>query len=165
MPAKQVYIALGSNLGDKKQNLHRALVRMQDEEVHVVKYSSIYETEPQDVRDQPWFLNMVAECETRYFPSQLLAVLQRIERQMGRLRAGVPPRGPRPIDLDILMFGRMKIKTPKLELPHPRMLGRRFVLEPLLEIAPGLRHPATGVELAAALTALKNQLVKKIGPL
>jgi 2-amino-4-hydroxy-6-hydroxymethyldihydropteridine diphosphokinase len=165
MPAKQVYIALGSNLGDKKQNLQRALVRMEDEEVHVVKYSSIYETEPQDVRDQPWFLNMVAECESRYFPLQLLAVLQRVERQMGRVRAGVAPRGPRSIDLDILMFGGTKMKTPKLELPHPRMLGRRFVLEPLLEIAPRLRYPATDVNLAAALQEVKDQVVRKVGQL
>jgi 2-amino-4-hydroxy-6-hydroxymethyldihydropteridine diphosphokinase len=165
MPAKQFYLALGSNIGDKKGNLQRALVRLQHEQIHVFKYSSIYETEPQDVRDQPWFLNMVAECESHYFPLQLLSVLQRIEHQMGRVRNGIPPRGPRPIDLDILLFGGVNMKTPELELPHPRMLGRRFVLEPLLEIAPQLRYPETGINLAAALQGVKDQVVKNIGRL
>jgi 2-amino-4-hydroxy-6-hydroxymethyldihydropteridine diphosphokinase len=163
MLPKRLYIALGSNLGDKKQNLQRALARMEDEEVHVVKYSSIYETEPQDVRDQPWFLNMVAECESRYFPLQLLAVLQRIEREMGRVRVSVSRRGPRPIDLDILLFGGVQMKTQKLELPHPRMLSRKFVLEPLLEIAPQLRDPVSGASLATALKGVRGQVVKKVG--
>jgi 2-amino-4-hydroxy-6-hydroxymethyldihydropteridine diphosphokinase len=163
MLAQPVYIALGSNLGDKRHNLERALVWLENEKVRVVRHSSIYETEPQDVPNQPWFLNMVVECETRYFPLQLLSVLQRIERQMGRVRSGASLRGPRSIDLDILLFGGVRMKTPKLEVPHPRMLGRRFVLEPLLEIAPHLRYPATGVDLVTALREVRNQVVRRTG--
>ncbi len=156
MQAKKVYLSLGSNLGDRKQNLEQAIAALERENIRLKARSSIYETEPRDVTDQPWFLNMVIECETECFPVQLLAVLQKIEREMGRVRRGAPPRGPRIIDIDILLFGTVTMKTPKLELPHPRMLDRRFVLEPLLEIAPGLRNAA------AALAKLKGQIVRKL---
>jgi 2-amino-4-hydroxy-6-hydroxymethyldihydropteridine diphosphokinase len=156
MQAKKIYLSLGSNLGDREQNLERAIAALERENIRVKARSSIYETEPRDVTDQPWFLNMVIECETEYFPLQLLAVLQRIEREMGRVRRGAPPRGPRLIDIDILLFGAVKMRTERLEVPHPRMLQRRFVLEPLLEIAPGL-HDA-----AAALEKVKRQIVRKI---
>jgi 2-amino-4-hydroxy-6-hydroxymethyldihydropteridine diphosphokinase len=156
MQAKKVYLSLGSNLGNREQNLEQAIAALEREHIRVEARSSIYETEPRDVRDQPWFLNMVVECETEYFPLQLLAVLQRIEREMGRVRRGAAPRGPRLIDIDILLFGTVKIKTAKLEVPHPRMLERRFVLEPLLEIAPGFR------DAAAALERVRGQIVRKV---
>src|SRR5690348_13634604 len=124
MQAKKVYLSLGSNLGNREQNLEQAIAALEREHIRVKARSSIYETEPRDVRDQPWFLNMVIECETEYFPLQLLAVLQRIEREMGRVRRGAAPRGPRLIDIDILLFGTVNIKTAKLEIPHPRMLER-----------------------------------------
>ncbi len=156
MQAKKVYLALGSNLGDRRQNLERAITALERDNIRVKARSSIYETEPRDVSDQPWFLNMVIECETEYFPLQLLGVLQRVEREMGRVRRGVPPRGPRLIDIDILLFGMVKIKTAKLEVPHPRMMERRFVLEPLLEIAPDFHEAAT------ALERVKKQIVRKV---
>jgi 2-amino-4-hydroxy-6-hydroxymethyldihydropteridine diphosphokinase len=156
MRGKAVYLSLGSNLGDRAQNLERAIAALEREHIHVKRRSSIYETEPRDVAEQPWFLNMVVECETECFPLRLLAVVQRIEREMGRTRHGVPPRGPRLIDIDILLFGTVKMKTEKLEVPHPRMLERRFVLEPLVEIAPGLR------EAGAALEKVKRQIVRRV---
>jgi 2-amino-4-hydroxy-6-hydroxymethyldihydropteridine diphosphokinase len=156
MQAKQVYLSIGSNLGNRGQNLERAIAALERENIRVKARSSIYETEPRDVSDQPWFLNMVIECETEYFPLQLLAVLQRVERELGRVRHGAPPRGPRVIDIDILLFGTVKVKTAKLEVPHPRMLERRFVLEPLLEIAPDFRDAAT------ALEKVKKQIVRKV---
>jgi 2-amino-4-hydroxy-6-hydroxymethyldihydropteridine diphosphokinase len=156
MQAKKVYLSLGSNLGDRAQNLESAIAALDRENIHITRRSSIYETEPRDVTDQPWFLNMVVECKTEYFPLQLLAILQRVEREMGRVRPGVAPRGPRLIDIDILLFGTVKMKTEKLELPHPRMLERRFVLEPLLEIAPDLR------EAGKALEKVKRQIVRRV---
>jgi 2-amino-4-hydroxy-6-hydroxymethyldihydropteridine diphosphokinase len=155
MMRRRVYLSLGSNLGDRRKNLNDALDAIGNEKIHLVKSSSLYETAPQDVVDQPWFLNMVVQCETDYFPVQLLSVLQRVEREMGRKRVGVPPRGPRLIDIDILLYGDVQIKTPRLEIPHPRMLGRRFVLEPLLEIAPDLPY-------AHKLRQLADQPVKRL---
>ncbi len=156
MQAKKIYLSLGSNLGDRSQNLERAIAALERENIRVKTRSSIYETEPRDVTDQPWFLNMVIECEAEYFPLQLLAILQRVERKMGRVRRGMPPRGPRLIDIDILLFGTVKMKTAKLEVPHPRMLERRFVIEPLLEIAADFR------EAAAALEKVKGQIVRRV---
>ncbi len=162
MPARQVYLSLGSNLGDRRQNLEQAMGALEREHVRMLARSSIYETEPRDVTDQPWFLNMVVACETSYFPLQLLAVLQRVEREMGRVRIGVAPRGPRVIDMDILLFGAVVFNTAKLAVPHPRMLERRFVLEPLLEIAPSSRDPRNNELLAKRLAGLKGQVVRKL---
>ena len=156
MRVKKVYLSLGSNLGDRAQNLERALAALERENIRVKRRSSIYETEPRDVVAQPWFLNMVVECEAECFPLQLLAVAQRIEREMGRIRRGTAPRGPRLIDIDILLFGTVKMKTERLEVPHPRMLERRFVLEPLVEIAPDLR------DATAALEKVRQQIVRRV---
>ena len=163
MSLKKVLLSLGSNLGDRENNLAAALEALEHASIHITTRSSIYETAPQDVTDQPWFLNMVVECETQYFPLQLLATLQRVERAMGRVRTGAVPRGPRLIDIDILLFGTVMLKSESLTIPHPRMLERRFVLEPLLEIAPGLRDPVTKQPLSKRLSLLKNQVVKKGG--
>ncbi len=111
---------------------------------------------------QPWFLNMVVECETPLFPLQLLKVLQRIEREVGRVREGVARKGPRVIDIDILLFGNAVMDTPQLTIPHLRMTERRFVLEPLLEIAPELRHPVTKQALRKSLNGLTGQQVRKV---
>lgn len=162
MPLRQIYLSLGSNLGDRKQNLEDALLALEREKILILKRSSLYETAPQDVPGQPWFLNLVVACETDCFPLQLLAILQRIEHQMGRVRQGAPPRGPRLIDLDILLFGSVRMQTPQLELPHPRMLARRFVLEPLLEIAPGLRLPGDDRSLSLSLEQARSQIVRKL---
>lgn len=161
MPDKRVFLSLGSNIGDREQNLENAIAAIEREHIRVLARSSVYETEPQDVTDQPWFLNMVIECETRCFPLQLLAVLQRIERDLGRVRTKATPRGPRVIDIDVLLFGQLAMQTPQLTVPHPRMLERRFVLEPLLEIAPAMRYPETNEPLRGRLAKLKTQRVNK----
>lgn len=163
IPEKRVYLSFGSNLGDREANLRRALSRLEDEHVRAVKQSSWYETEPQDVADQPWFLNFVAACETRCFPLQLLTILQGVERELGRApKLGSARGGPRLIDIDILLFADLSMDVPQLTIPHPRMLQRRFVLEPLVEIAPDLRHPSTGELYSAVLARLTGQQIKKL---
>lgn len=162
MAEKTVYLSLGSNLGGREESLRRALEALEIEDVRMVKRSSLYETEPQDVAGQAWFVNMAVECRTRCFPIQLLTVLQRIEHQLGRVRAGVVRRGPRTIDIDILLFSNIVMDTPKLVIPHPRMLERRFVLEPLLEIAPELRDPRTREPLSRYLGRVAAQKLRRI---
>ena len=157
---KLVYIALGSNLGDRAELLRQAREQIDAPDLRVLRASSIYETAPRDVEDQPWFLNQVIECETELFPRQLLARLQKIERAMGRKR-GIA-KGPREIDLDILLFGDAVVKAPELEIPHPRMAERRFVLEPLAELAPEKRHPGTRRTMREMLAGVANQVVKKL---
>jgi 2-amino-4-hydroxy-6-hydroxymethyldihydropteridine diphosphokinase len=157
---KTVYLALGSNIGDRRANLTGALERLAAADLRIVRASAIYETEPRDLPSQPWFLNQVAEAETSLFPRQLLARTQKIERDLGRKRT--QPKGPRVIDIDILLFGEVVIHTPGLEVPHPRMLERRFVLEPLSELAPELRHPLTRRTVREALAAVTDQHVKRV---
>jgi 2-amino-4-hydroxy-6-hydroxymethyldihydropteridine diphosphokinase len=162
---KTVYLSVGSNLGDREDHLRRAIEGLDCEQITVKQRSSVYETEPQELAQQPWFLNMVLECETRLFPLQLLSFLQRLEHDLGRVRAGAVRKGPRIIDIDILLFGQTVIGTSKLAVPHPRMFDRRFVLEPLIEIAPGLRHPVTKEPLTKYLGRVKEQKLRKIGSL
>jgi 2-amino-4-hydroxy-6-hydroxymethyldihydropteridine diphosphokinase len=167
MSTRDAYLSLGSNLGDREGSLRAALERLGEERVQVAACSSVYETEPQDLQDQPWFLNIVVLTRAEFFPIQLLKITQRIERQLGRERPGRRiPKGPRLIDIDLLLFGRIVMRTPVLTLPHPRMSNRRFVLEPLLEIAPGLADPSTGTRFATHLSALRGQEVRRLrGPL
>jgi 2-amino-4-hydroxy-6-hydroxymethyldihydropteridine diphosphokinase len=157
---KLVYIALGSNLGDRAGNLRTAREQIAAPDLRVLRESSIYETAPRDVEDQPWFLNQVIECETDLFPRQLLARLQKIERAMGRKKR--VPKGPREIDLDILLYGDAVVKTPELEVPHPRLSERRFVLEPLAELVPDKKHPGTRRTVREMLTGVAYQVIKKI---
>jgi 2-amino-4-hydroxy-6-hydroxymethyldihydropteridine diphosphokinase len=160
--SKLVYLSLGSNIGDREKSLNDALDSLEREQIHILARSSVYETEPQDIPDQPWFLNLVVACETRYFPRQLLQILQRIERELGRVRGNnAIRRGPRNIDIDILLFGSLTLETPQLVIPHPRMLQRRFVLEPLLEIAPDLKFPHTNKPLKSYLRAVAAQKIRK----
>jgi 2-amino-4-hydroxy-6-hydroxymethyldihydropteridine diphosphokinase len=160
---KTAYLSLGSNVGARQENLERALAALEREHIHIVSRSSMYETEPQDFLQQPWFFNMAVQCETRCFPLQLLTVLHRIERALGRVRgAGTIRKGPRIIDIDILLFGSMVMSTPQLTIPHPRMLGRRFVLEPLIEIAPDLKHSETKQPLSKYLSNVAGQKVRKL---
>jgi 2-amino-4-hydroxy-6-hydroxymethyldihydropteridine diphosphokinase len=135
---KTVYLSLGSNLGDRQSNLRNAIGRLL-EVGDVVEVSSLYETEPVEVTDQPWFLNCAVELQTDLTPREFLAGILAIEKSMGRLRT--QPKGPRLIDMDILLFGSQSIRTPELTVPHPAMAERRFVLEPLAEIAPDVVHP------------------------
>src|SRR5262249_49697918 len=117
---KTVYLGLGSNLADRRAHLADAVHKLQDPDLRLTRASSIYETAPRDNPYQPWFLNQVIEVETRLFPKQLLSRIQKIERQMGRRR--IVPKGPRVIDIDILLFGEAIVKAPGLEIPHPRMI-------------------------------------------
>ena len=135
---KLVYLSLGSNIGDRAANLSTAIDSLRALG-DVVAISSFYETEPVDFVRQAWFLNCVVALETEKLPKQLLAAVLRIEQRMGRKR--VAAKGPRLIDIDILLFGSAIIDTAQLTLPHPAMHQRRFVLEPLAEIAPDARHP------------------------
>ena len=163
MPLKRVYLSLGSNVGEREETLSRAIGGLERDNICVTARSSIYETEPQDVVQQRWFLNQCVECETRFFPLQLLAVIQRIERELGReRRSGAVRRGPRPIDIDILLFGDTVMTTPQLTVPHERMLDRRFVLEPLLELAPELKYPGSREPLRKYLTKVQGQRVRKL---
>lgn len=163
MADKTVYLSLGSNLGTREQNLERAIAGLGEQRIHVIRRSSIYETQPQDFLQQGWFLNMAVECETRCFPLQLLTILQRIERELGRVRgAGAIRKGPRIIDIDILLFGTVVMNTPQLTIPHARMLERRFMLEPLLEIAPDLRHAESKQPLSRYLSKVAGQKMRKL---
>jgi 2-amino-4-hydroxy-6-hydroxymethyldihydropteridine diphosphokinase len=134
------YVGLGSNLGDRAGYLLLAVRGMLDAGLAVTRLSSIYETEPVDVREQPSFLNMAAELRLTIFsPEQTLARLLRIEYALGRRRD--TPRGPRTLDLDLLLYGDERRATEFLQLPHPRLHQRRFVLTPLAELAPEFVHP------------------------
>ena len=157
---KTAFLALGSNIGDREANLRDAVTRLESHEIHLLRRSSLYETAPQELLDQPWFLNAVVQVETSLFPMQLLARVREIERQMGRRR--VTPKGPRNIDIDILFYGRTVIATAELEVPHPRIAQRRFVLEPLAEIAPEFRHPQTGKTANEMLAALEPQGTRRL---
>ena len=132
------YLSLGSNVGDRERNLRAAIAQL-GELGDVLAVSSFYETEPVEFTDQPWFLNCAVALRTELTAQQFLAGIQHVEQEMGRRR--IQPKGPRNIDLDILLFGDSIIATPELEVPHPAMQQRRFVLEPLAEIAPDARHP------------------------
>jgi 2-amino-4-hydroxy-6-hydroxymethyldihydropteridine diphosphokinase len=134
-----VYLALGSNVGEHEENLREAIRSLGDVGVRVKRVSSLYETEPVDYLEQEWFLNAALEAQTELDATELLRALRAIEAQMGSKKAFA--KGPRLIDLDILLYGDEIIDTPELQVPHPRMLDRRFVLVPLVEIAPNLRHP------------------------
>ncbi|SRR6266481_2559233 len=153
MGEKTAYLSLGSNVGDREKNLRVAIDALPHAGVAIAKVSSFYETEPVDFLDQPWFLNCVVEAETHFDPFMLLRALREIETKMGSKK--VVAKGPRLIDMDILLYGSETIDTPDLQVPHPRMHLRRFVLVPLAEIAPSLRHPSwakTISELAAVTT-------------
>jgi 2-amino-4-hydroxy-6-hydroxymethyldihydropteridine diphosphokinase len=157
-----VLLSLGSNVGDREKNLRVAIAALPEVGVKIKKVSSIYETEPVDLLEQPWFLNGVVEGESSVPPVALLKKLRELEKRMGSKK--LVARGPRLIDLDILVYGQQTIDSPELQVPHPRMHLRRFVLAPLAEIAPGLKHPSwpgTAAQLLGALT--DRSAVKKIG--
>lgn len=136
----RIYLSLGSNVGDRAKNLQTAIDALGDAGVRVVKVSSIYETEPVDYLEQEWFLNGVVEGETELSALEVLRGLRGIEARMGSKKAFA--KGPRLMDLDILLYGEESINGEELVVPHPRMLQRKFVLAPLSEIAPELRHPS-----------------------
>ena len=140
MSSESVYLSLGSNIGDRSAHLNAAIAALPEAGLRVQRVSSFYETEPVDYLQQEWFLNCVVEGETEVPASVLLAKLREIEARMGSKK--VIAKGPRILDIDILLYGDETIATPELQVPHPRMTQRRFVLVPLAEIAPELRHPS-----------------------
>lgn len=155
-----VYLSLGSNLGNRETNLHEAIQRL-GMLGRVTCVSSFYETEPVDFTDQPWFLNCAIELETAINPSALMTALLKIEETMERKR--LQEKGPRNIDIDVLLFGDLILETPELTIPHPAMHLRRFVLEPLAEIAPEVQHPVlkkSARELLEGLPA--GQIVRNV---
>jgi 2-amino-4-hydroxy-6-hydroxymethyldihydropteridine diphosphokinase len=163
LSVKTVYLSLGSNVGDREANLRGALDRLPAIGVRVTRVSPLYETEPVDYAAQRWFLNLVAEAETELFPKQLLARLAGIERDFGRVRTVA--KGPRTLDIDILLYAQAVVRSPELEIPHPRMAERRFVLVPLADLAPDLRHPQTRKTVREMLEAAPAQVVRRVvGP-
>ena len=145
------YVGLGSNLGDRE-----ALIREAAARIGATRLSPIVETEPWGYADQPRFLNAVAELETELPPRELLGLLLEVERRLGRVRAG-QRYGPRTIDLDLLLYGEERLQEPDLEVPHPRLHERLFVLEPLAELDPGLEIPGIGT-VSEALAGLQSEL-------
>ena len=133
------YICLGSNLGDRATHIKKALKLLEEKGIDIKKVSSLYSTEPVEMEQQPWFLNLVAEITTTLSAEELLDLCQQVERELGRGAKG--DMAPRTIDIDILLYKDEIIKKAHLEIPHPRMHVRRFVLEPLCEIAPHFMHP------------------------
>ena len=156
MTGESVYLSLGSNLGRRERNLSaavKALVLILSE----IRCSSIYETRPMYVAEQPKFLNMVVAGICALQPRELLRRILAIELQMGRDRDKYTPKGPRIIDIDILLFGRRIVKQDELSIPHPRLKERQFALIPLLELEPDLRDPESGHPLAESLESLEDQ--------
>jgi 2-amino-4-hydroxy-6-hydroxymethyldihydropteridine diphosphokinase len=140
VPAEIVYLSLGSNIGNRAENLRLALAAVQRAGIAVRKTSSFYETEPVDYLEQAWFLNCAVEAESELPAVELLRAVRAIEIEMGSQK--LIAKGPRLMDIDILLYGQSTINTPELQVPHPRMTQRKFVLVPLAEIAPHLRYPS-----------------------
>jgi 2-amino-4-hydroxy-6-hydroxymethyldihydropteridine diphosphokinase len=158
------YLGMGSNVGDRRGHLRAAVAALDDHGVEVEAVSSLYETEPVgELLDQPDFLNAVARVRTELDPEPLLDLCKAIEVERGRMLGG-QRHGPRPLDLDVLLVDDVELDSERLTLPHPEVTSRRFVLEPLLELDPGLTLP-DGTVLAEALAALESQRVEPAGSL
>lgn len=156
----RAFLSLGSNLGDRAATLDTALRALEASgDIQILRRSSLYETAPVGKTDQPEFYNLVVEIETALSPEALLDRCQEVERALGRLRT--ERWGPRTVDLDVLLYDRIRVTTERLVVPHPEMLRRRFVLEPLLEIAPDAVLP-DGTPIAPYLAGLEDQQVRRL---
>lgn len=166
----KVYLGLGSNLGQRKKNIQKAIGRIKKiKDVKIKKSSALYETEPVGYKKQPWFINAAIEIETELPPAKLLQNLREIEKKLGRQNSHSRIRrgGPRIIDLDLLFYGKEIIRKKNLSIPHPRLSERKFVLIPLNEINPRIYHPKLKKTVHQLLNDLKNNpdQVIKISPL
>lgn len=155
-----IYLGLGSNIGDRERNLQTALQELNRPDLRILRVSGVYETEPLEMRAQGWFLNLVAEAETSLFPRQLLSRIAGIERRLGRKRA--VPKGPRTLDIDILLYRKFVMQTDSLTIPHPRMAERRFVLQPIVDLAPEMRHPVLRKTMRELLGETTGQIVRRV---
>ncbi len=133
------FLSLGSNVGNREKNLKNACSFLEKAHIEVLRFSSIYETQPVDYPSQPWFLNQILEVSTGLLPDDLLDAVKTVEAKLGRLKS--VPKGPRKIDIDIILAGKFIHQTPRLKIPHPQMHKRKFVLLPLREIDPYVVHP------------------------
>jgi 2-amino-4-hydroxy-6-hydroxymethyldihydropteridine diphosphokinase len=150
MATRRIFIGLGSNIGDRRAHLDRARKGLGEAGLRIVEQSALYRTEPVEVVDQEEFINQVVGCETGLDPEAILGVCLSVERSMGRVR--IRDKGPRVIDLDLLLAGDDIRSGGSLQVPHPRMHLRRFVLVPLAEISPGARHPVLNLTAADMLS-------------
>jgi 2-amino-4-hydroxy-6-hydroxymethyldihydropteridine diphosphokinase len=159
----RIYLALGSNIGDRKEQLRNAIAGLNAADVRVARCASLYSTQPREVEDQPWFLNTAIEVRTQLPPQELLQVCLGLERAAGRIRDR--SKGPRPVDIDILIYKAEILETPELTIPHPRFRVRRFVLEPMAEIAPDLPDPVCGLTMQQLLDLCPDSgIVERYAP-
>ena len=149
----EVYLGLGSNIGNRQDNLNKGL-ELLSQRSQVGQVSSVYDTEPVGNTEQPRFLNLVCQIYTRLAPMELLTIAKGIESKLGRTLS--ESNAPRPLDIDILFYGDQVIESPKLVIPHPRLVERAFVLVPLAEIAPELVHPVSGKTIKKLREGLKK---------
>ena len=158
--ARTVYLSIGSNVGDRRKMLQDAVNHLHRRDFRVTRVSSVWETEPQDYREQGWFLNLVVEAETSLFPMQMLSRVQSVESTLGRKR--MIRKGPRTIDIDILLINQLVIDTDALTVPHIHMHERRFVLAPLCELAHEIRHPVLHRKMSELLDRLQGQVANRL---
>jgi 2-amino-4-hydroxy-6-hydroxymethyldihydropteridine diphosphokinase len=159
----RIYLALGSNVGGREGQLRNAVEGLNREGVLVARCAALYSTQPRELEDQPWFLNTAIEVRTELRPHDLLQVCLGLERSAGRIRD--LSKGPRPIDIDILLYKSEILEMPDLTIPHPRFRERRFVLEPLAEIAPDYPDPVCGLTMRQLLDLCPDKgIVERYGP-
>ncbi len=156
------FLSAGSNMGDRRANLMKAFGSLDQAGARTKHISPFYETEPVGFREQPWFLNVAIEVETRLTPEELLTACQAIESAHGRIRTF--RNAPRTLDLDILLYGNLVIDGPGLVIPHPRLAERRFVLEPLAQIAPGFQHPVLMKSIRSLLDICPDHSTVRLCP-
>jgi 2-amino-4-hydroxy-6-hydroxymethyldihydropteridine diphosphokinase len=150
-----IYLGLGSNVGDCEAQFRLAVAALKERDVIPWKSASLYWTQPRDVEDQPWFLNTVLEVRTLLEPDILMQACLEVEQKSGRIRS--VPKGPRSLDIDILIYKNRVVDTPHLSIPHPRFRERRFVLAPLAEIAPDLADPVSGLTMLQLLDLCRDE--------